>query len=60
MKRRSSTTSSSIPPSWRAKVTVTDQDQRDYYEKNKAKYNVPEKRQAKYIFLDTLETALRR
>ena len=25
------------------KVTVTDQDQRDYYEKNKAKYNVPRK-----------------
>ncbi len=35
------------------KVIVTDQDQRDYYEKNKAKYNVPEKRQAKYVWLDT-------
>lgn len=37
------------------KVTVTDQDQRDYYEKNKAKYTVPEKRQAKYVFLETLK-----
>src|SRR5437867_6967361 len=37
------------------KVTLTDQDRRDYYEKNKAKYNVPEKRQAKYIFVETLK-----
>lgn len=37
------------------KVTVTGQDQRDYYEKNKAKYTVPEKRLAKYIFLETLK-----
>jgi len=37
------------------KVTLTDQDKRDYYEKNKAKYNVPEKRQAKYIFVETLK-----
>src|SRR5207253_8008988 len=32
-----------------------DQDLRDYYEKNKAKYNVPEKRKAKYIFLESLK-----
>jgi peptidyl-prolyl cis-trans isomerase D len=37
------------------KVTPTDPDKRDYYEKNKAKYNVPEKRQAKYIFVETLK-----
>src|SRR5215475_407363 len=37
------------------KVTVTDQDQHEYYEKNKAKFNVPEKRKAKYIFLESLK-----
>src|SRR5215471_15828920 len=37
------------------KVTATDQEQRDYYEKNKAKYNIPEKRQAKYIFVEALK-----
>src|SRR6185295_16213482 len=37
------------------KVTVTDQDQKDYYEKNKAKYNVSEKRKAKYVFLEALK-----
>lgn len=37
------------------KVTAADQDQRDYYEKNKAKYTVPEKRQAKYVFVETLK-----
>jgi peptidyl-prolyl cis-trans isomerase D len=37
------------------KVTATDQDLRDYYEKNKAKYNVSEKRKAKYIFLESLK-----
>jgi peptidyl-prolyl cis-trans isomerase D len=36
-------------------VTMTDQEQRDYYEKNKATYNVNEKRQAKYIFVDYLK-----
>src|SRR5205814_6076951 len=36
------------PAKLEAKVTVSDQDQKDYYEKNKTKYNVPEKRQAKY------------
>src|SRR5206468_11740135 len=37
------------------KVTVSDQEQRDYYEKNKAKYTVNEKRKAKYIFLESLK-----
>src|SRR5215471_1143629 len=37
------------------KVTVTDQDQHEYYEKNKAKFTVPEKRKAKYIFLESLK-----
>jgi peptidyl-prolyl cis-trans isomerase D len=37
------------------KVTVSQQDERDYYEKNKDKYNVPEKRTAKYIFFEALK-----
>ncbi len=37
------------------KVSPTDQEQRDYYEKNKAKYNVPEKRKARYVFLEALK-----
>src|SRR5439155_18568482 len=36
------------------KVTFSDKDQHDYYEKNKAKYSVPEKRQAKYIVVSSL------
>lgn len=43
------------PPKLESQVTVTDQDQRDYYEKNKGKYNVAEKRQAKYIFVESLK-----
>jgi peptidyl-prolyl cis-trans isomerase D len=31
------------------KVAATDQEQKDFYEKNKARYNVPEKRRAKYV-----------
>jgi peptidyl-prolyl cis-trans isomerase D len=38
-----------------SKVTVNDQDERDYFEKNKAKYTIPEKRKAKYIFLESLK-----
>ncbi|HEY2383664.1 MAG TPA: peptidyl-prolyl cis-trans isomerase [Terriglobia bacterium] len=38
-----------------SKVTVSDQDEKDYYEKNKAKYTVPEKRKARYIFLESLK-----
>jgi peptidyl-prolyl cis-trans isomerase D len=37
------------------KVTATDQEQHDYYDKNKAKYTVNEKRKAKYIFLSSLK-----
>jgi peptidyl-prolyl cis-trans isomerase D len=37
------------------KVTPTDQELRDYYEKNKTKYNVSEKRKAKYVFLESLK-----
>jgi peptidyl-prolyl cis-trans isomerase D len=37
------------------KVTVSEQDERDYYEKNKTKYTVPEKRKAKYVFLESLK-----
>ena len=36
------------------KVTVTDQDQKDFYEKNKTRYNVPEQRKARYVFVNTL------
>lgn len=37
------------------KVTVSDQDQRDHYEKNKASYNINEKRKAKYVYVETLK-----
>jgi peptidyl-prolyl cis-trans isomerase D len=37
------------------KVTPTDAEMREYYEKNKAKYTVNEKRKAKYIFLESLK-----
>jgi Parvulin-like peptidyl-prolyl isomerase len=43
------------PAKLEAKATVSDQEQKDYYEKNKAKYNVAEKRQASYIYLDTVK-----
>src|SRR5207247_1133721 len=43
------------PAKLEAKITPSEQDRRDYYEKNKAKYNVAEKRQAKYIYLETLK-----
>ena len=35
-----------------AKIALTEQDHKDYYEKNKAKYNVPEKRKSLYVFVD--------
>jgi peptidyl-prolyl cis-trans isomerase D len=43
------------PMKLEAKVTVTEQDQRDYFEKNKATYTINEKRKAKYIFLESLK-----
>src|SRR5262245_26029955 len=37
------------------KATVSEKDERDYYEKNKAKYTIPEKRKAKYVFFESLK-----
>jgi peptidyl-prolyl cis-trans isomerase D len=37
------------------KVTASEQDQKDYFEKNKTKYTIPEKRKAKYIFFESLK-----
>jgi peptidyl-prolyl cis-trans isomerase D len=37
------------------KVTVSEKDERDYYEKNKTKYTIPEKRKAKYVFFESLK-----
>src|SRR5207248_293657 len=37
------------------KVTPTDAEQHEYYDKNKAKYTVNEKRKAKYVFLEALK-----
>lgn len=43
------------PAKLESKVTVTDPEQKDYYEKNKAKYQSPEQRKAKYIFVDSVK-----
>jgi len=43
------------PVKLESKVTVTDQDQKDYYEKNKSRYQMPEARKAKYIFVDSVK-----
>jgi len=43
------------PAKLESKVTASEQELKDYYEKNKAKYTIPEKRQAKYIYLETLK-----
>ena len=43
------------PVKLESKVIVTDQEQKDYYEKNKARYQMPEARKAKYIFVDTVK-----
>jgi peptidyl-prolyl cis-trans isomerase D len=37
------------------KTTIADKDLRDYYDKNKAKYTVPEKRKAKLAFFEALK-----
>jgi len=37
------------------KVMPSEQDERDYFEKNKAKYTIPEKRKAKYVFFESLK-----
>jgi peptidyl-prolyl cis-trans isomerase D len=36
------------------RITMNEQEQRDYFEKNQGKYTIPEKRQAKYIFVSSL------
>ena len=36
------------------KVAVTDQDQKDFYEKNKTRYSIPDQRKARYVFVNTL------
>ena len=43
------------PAKLESKVTVTDQDQKDYYEKNKTTLQMPEQRKAKYIFVDSVK-----
>jgi peptidyl-prolyl cis-trans isomerase D len=37
------------------KVMPSEQDERDYFDKNKAKYTIPEKRKAKYVFFEALK-----
>jgi len=43
------------PAKLESQVTVSDKEQRDYYEKNKASYNVPEKRKARVLFVDAVK-----
>jgi peptidyl-prolyl cis-trans isomerase D len=43
------------PAKFETKVTVSDQEQRDFYEKNKTRYQMPEQRKAKYIFIDAVK-----
>jgi peptidyl-prolyl cis-trans isomerase D len=43
------------PVKLEGKVTATDQEQKDYYEKNKTRYQMPEARKAKYIFVDSVK-----
>jgi len=43
------------PTKLESKVTVNEKDQRDFYEKDKAKYNVGEKRQARYVYIDKVK-----
>lgn len=43
------------PVKLESKVVLTDKDKRDYYEREKTKYNVPEKRKSRYIFVETLK-----
>jgi len=44
------------PAKMESKVpTPSDQDLQTYYDKNKARYNIPEKRKSKYAFVDTVK-----
>jgi peptidyl-prolyl cis-trans isomerase D len=43
------------PLNYESKVALSEAELKDYYEKNKAKYNVSEKRKSRYAFVDTVE-----
>jgi peptidyl-prolyl cis-trans isomerase D len=43
------------PIKMESQVTVNDQEIKDHYEKNKATYNISEKRQGRYLFFDPLK-----
>jgi peptidyl-prolyl cis-trans isomerase D len=43
------------PVKLEAKIALNDQDLKDYYEKNKARYTVPEKRRSRYAFVDVVK-----
>ena len=42
-------------PKFEDDVQLTADEQREYFEKNLARYNIPEKRQARYVFIDTIK-----
>jgi len=43
------------PAKLESKIAVSDQEQKDYFEKNKARYQMPEARKAKYVFVDSVK-----
>jgi peptidyl-prolyl cis-trans isomerase D len=43
------------PTKLEAKVSLSDQDLKDFHEKNKAKYNVLEKRKSRYVLVDIIK-----
>src|SRR5215471_1827323 len=43
------------PAKLESKVTVTDQEEHEYFDKNKSMYKEPEQRQAKYVFVDNVK-----
>ena len=44
-----------ISPESEDDVQLTADEQREYFEKNLARYNITEKRQARYVFIDTIK-----
>lgn len=42
-------------PKFEDDVQLAADEQREYFEKNLARYNIPEKRQARYVFIDTIK-----
>jgi peptidyl-prolyl cis-trans isomerase D len=42
-------------PTFEDDIEMSEADQREYHEKNLARYNVPEKRRSRYIFIDTIK-----